>query len=619
MQPYQEEYIANLRDIAVLTARKKPESRSYEEYCAHLLKNKAQAERKMRRNMELLRGELFPALDHIYEAGEGKLQELQEFASKLLVGKEELDVGLFCKIHKALLNLARQKKDRSGMIRELYWLGMGYNNLCNKLVGLEQEESEKYTMQMRLCFAEAAAYLKYYEEIEDVETKGYILRCRANMSLGQFKHPSEKIRMVNRTLQILQDKYFQEKAPELPWERFIYMTHQQMAASISYSKNKIMTPQDTALVMESVYTVYQKRMQEAAERNEQPPIHSRFAYEALEYYCGLNNLDGLLTKMEALMDAADASIFEEESMYGIISLPAFYCQFLNDYPEKIPERKEYIEGLYQKVIAYVEAFPAAEENEALFLYLRQLSYTFVETEHSISYKEFLRKLQIRFAPEIYVHSRIVGEAAAEFCRIIVEEEPVFFDDMDDIRAIVDMEEKKREIDIFAKECGMLYDIGKINFMNLYSRTVRQWFEEEYEMAQLHTLVGKTWLAGRASTRRYADVALGHHFWYDASHGYPPAYKRLECQSRQMVDIIGLLDWINNVTDTARLYKGVDKTFEEAVQEAIGLEGRRFSPLLTARLRDREVTERLRMAFERGRHEAYRELYVKSEEWTAKAD
>ena len=49
-----------------------------------------------------------------------------------------------------------------------------------------------------------------------------------------------------------------------------------------------------------------------------------------------------------------------------------------------------------------------------------------------------------------------------------------------------------------------------------------------------------------------------------------------------------------MTDTARLYKGVEKTFEEAVEAAIALEGRRFSPLLTAWLRDKEVTERVSM-------------------------
>lgn len=132
------------------------------------------------------------------------------------------------------------------------------------------------------------------------------------------------------------------------------------------------------------------------------------------------------------------------------------------------------------------------------------------------------------------------------------------------------------------------------------------------MAHLHTLVGESWLSARESTKRYAPVAKGHHYWYDGSRGYPESYKRLECQYRQMADIIGLIDWLDNVTEAARLYKGVEKTFEEAVQTAVSLEGRRFSPLLTARLRDKEVAEQLWCALARGRQEAYRRLY--EEKW-----
>ena len=125
------------------------------------------------------------------------------------------------------------------------------------------------------------------------------------------------------------------------------------------------------------------------------------------------------------------------------------------------------------------------------------------------------------------------------------------------------------------------------------------------------LFRSTWLSGRESTEKYAPVALGHHYWYDGSRGYPDSYRRLECSCRQIVDIIGLFDWMNNVTDTARLYTGVEKTFEEAVEAAVALEGRRFSPLLTARLRDGEIVERMKRAFEESRREGYRQLYEKS--------
>lgn len=613
MQPYQEEYIANLKDIAVLTAGKGTEKLSFEEFAAYMYQNRQRAEQKMRRNVEILRDELFPVLDRIFDADEDELSELYEFTDKLNSGNEELDIGLFCRLHKAFLNMERHKKNRNGVIRELYWMGMGYYGLCNKLVGMEHEESEKYTMQMRLCFTEAAAYLKYYDEIDDTQTRAYILRARANMALGRFKIAGEKISMVKQTLQILNDRGYQEKEPNLPWDRYVYLTHQQMAASIAYGKDNNMTSQDIEAVMESVYIVYQRRLQEAAANNEPLLIRPRYSCYVIDYYCGMDTLDGLLTKLEDLMDEADTSEFSENSMYGIISMPAFYCQFLSNNPEKIPQRKEYLKYLYHRMLDYAAAFPDKGKNELLFLYLRQMTYTFVEVDGDVSYKKFLKELQIRFAPDNYIHARVVSEAAAVFCKLILEEDSGFFDDIDEFREIEDLAGKKREILNYATECGLLYDIGKLSFINLYSKTIRQWFDEEYEMSKLHTIIGAQSMKQRASTRRYAPIAEGHHSWYDCRNGYPESYKRLECPYRQMVDVIGLLDWLYNVTNTNRLYTGEEKTFDEAVQEAIELEGKRFSPLLTARLRDKQVTEQIRNAFTEGHLAAYRDLYIANTE------
>lgn len=259
MQAYQEEYIANLKEIAGLALQGSQNARSFGAYLECQLQCKEQEEKTAARNMKLLRDNLFPLLDCLFEADSRQLQNLEEFAGALFDGRNELDVGLFCQIRRALLSMARMQKDRNGIIRQLYWLGMGYNCYCTKLIGLDLPVADSYTSQMRLCFMEAAAYLKYFDEIHDSETKGYILRSRANVSLGQFKSPSEKIHLVKYSLQILQDKWYQEKAPELPWDRYIYMTHMQMAASLSRSKEKAMTPQDVADVMESVYVVHDRQ------------------------------------------------------------------------------------------------------------------------------------------------------------------------------------------------------------------------------------------------------------------------------------------------------------------------------------------------------------------------
>ena len=608
MQLYQQEYIANLRRIAALTARKKPEGLPFADYEARMDRDGEQAEALVRRNMELLRGELFPVLDNLFQADRETLEELEAFAAELLNAREEQDAGLFCQIYRALLSLARQKDDQGGMIRSLYWLGIGRNSLCSCLVGLELELSEPYMTAMRLCFTEAAAYLKYYDEIEDDQTRGYILRSRANMALGAFKSPGEKVALVRRTLQILQDQEYQAKAPGLPWERFIYMTHQHMAASISYSREHAMSPQDVADIMESVQLVYNRQVQAARERGERLPPRHAFHYHAIEYYCGIEDLNRLLTRMERLMDEADPWDFSPEGMYSMISLPAFYGNYLQEYPELAGEREMYAAGLYRRVLKYMEDFPEEKESEALFLYLRQLAYTFVETEHSIPYADLLEKVLIRFAPDVYVHSRIVGEAAKELSRLILEEEPGYFDDMEDIRAIADPAEKRQAILDYAAGCGVFHDVGKINFMNLYARTARQWFDEEYEMARLHAPAGNSLLAARPSTSRYAPAALGHHVWYDGSRGYPAAYRRLECPERQMVDIISLVDWLENVTHTARLYTGIERTYRQAVRDAVDQEGRRFSPLLTVRLQDGPAAARIEQAFEEGRRRARRQIY-----------
>lgn len=613
MRPYQKEYIENIREIAALTARKDPDGLTLEAYEARMRRDEAAAWEKVGRNMTLLREGLFSTLDHLFDADRETLEELEEFATHLMGGKETQDEGVFRLIHRALLSLARQKGDRCGMIRELYWLGMGYYWLYSKLVGLPLEVTEKYANQMRLSFTEAAAYLKYFEEIEDTETRGYMLRSRANMSLGSFKSSGEKIRLVRDTLCIMQDETYRQTEPDLPWERYLYMTHQQMASSVSYSKEQVMSPEDMAWIMESAYIVYHQRLEEAAASGGHTPLRWAFPYYAMEYYCGIYDMDHLMARIEKLMDQADPADVSPDGMYGILSLPAFYCQYLEQNPERIPAKASYLEGLYQRALEYAGRFPA-QEDEKLSLYLRQLSFTYIETKGGVPYGVYLQKLLLRFAPEAYLHSRMVGEAARALCGLIMEEEPTFFDDVVKFRQIDDPEAKRRQVLDDAMTCGLLHDVGKISFLELYSRTARQWFEEEYEVTRLHTTAGHLLLSERASTKRFAPIALGHHAWYDgSSHGYPEAYRRLECPCRQMVDVIGLVDWLENVSHSAQAYTGMEMGFDEAVEEAISLEGRRFSPMLTARLRDKQVAALIWDAFERGRKEAYRRMYYQKDD------
>ena len=601
MEPYQEEYIANLREIAALSPRRQPSEGTLADYTDRLRRDRARQKQLAARNMALLRENLFPVLDNLPEAGPQETEDLRQFAAALIQGRIELDAILYCQIHQSLLGLARHRRDRDGIIRELYSLGIGRYAQCSKLVGLDLSVSAPYTSQMRLCFVEAAAYLKYFDEIQDPDTRGYILRSLANTALGQFRVTSERVRLIKNALQIMQDPAYREREPSLPWDRFVRQTHRLMTASISFSRETAMTAQDVADIMDSVYAVYDLHAQAEGAMAARPAFH----YYAIEYYCGLDSMEGLLSKTERLLNSADLTDFSVEGMYAVISLTAFYCQYLQEYPEMLAGREEIVEEQYRRVMRYTESFPPSQESESLLLYLRQLSYTYVETSRSLPYGLFLQKLIFRFAPEIYLHSQAVGAAAA-LCRQIAGEEPGFFDDIPAVREISDPQEKLREIQRLALASGQFHDVGKINFTSLYANNGRQWFEEEHEMSRLHPVTGAKLLADRPSTSPYADAALGHHAWYDGSRDC--AYRRLECASRQMVDVVALVDWLENVTGTAVLYTGIEMSFDEAVQEAIRLEGRRFSPLLTARLRERQTAELIRSALDQSRRETAAEMF-----------
>lgn len=609
MRPYQEEYLDNLRQFDALFQHRRPEGLDFEAYLAQAKSDREELLRLSRRNMELLRRELFPSMEGLYGWEPEQVAELEEFSFQLYDARAELDVGLFCQIHQALLGLARFSEDRDAVIRELYWLGMGSNALSSKLVGLPLADIQSYTLRMRRYFIEAAEYLADFEEIDSTETKGYILRSRANISLGQFPTPGEKISLIKDTLKILQNKRYQELAPDLPWDRFIYLTHQNMTSSISHSREKVMSPEEMASIMPSALIVYQGRYEVGRDLHQQPAARPAFGYHALEFYCGLTNLDTFLTRMEELLDGAIASDYSPDGMYAMLSLPAFYSLYLSQYPDAIPPREEYLQGLYRRMLAYADACPGELGDQRLFLYLRQLCFTFIETEGGVLYSEFLLKLLLRFAPEVYRHSHLVGEGARALCAAILEDDPAYFDEIDFIREIADPEQKRAAVLDYAMGCGLFHDAGKMSVIELCSRTARQWLDEEYEMARLHTLSGRILLEERPSTRRYAPAALGHHAWYNGgSQSYPDTYRRSECPARRMVDVISLVDWMETRLNSAHMYRLEAKPFEQVAREAIQLGGTRFSPRLTALLQDGKTAERLKTALEAATLNAYRRMY-----------
>lgn len=608
MEPYQEEYIANCKTFRDLTSLSFLNESSFDASFVSAMENMQQATALSARNTRLLQKKLLPVLDDLYQQELPVLRDLECFADALTAGAQPLDLALANQIHEALLSCARREKRREDVIRELYKLGMTQFQVLNMMTSLEgSADMAGYSMRMRYCFVEAASYIKYYDEFSE-ETKSYILRSVANTYLGTYPDWRDKLSCVRHTMQVFNDERYRASAPGLPWDRYINLIHRQMVSILPTSLPEGTLSPDTVVdVMESAHLIYELQYEEAARTGKPLHAHSLMPYYSVEFVCGLISREELLTQMEMLMDAADPSLYDSNTNYQIISMPAFYTQHLRKAPELIPPRQKYIIYLYRRLLRYLEDMPSEKITEQTRLYVRQLMTVFWEFEDGVTYQELAIAMMTRFAPELYAHGYAVGKMAQAICQTILDEEPGYFDDIPDI-AEMDAAEKRKTLEEMSLNAGLLHDIGKLSFTTLYNHAGRQMLQSEETTLRLHTIVGCYWLKEHPSTRPYSDVAFGHHRWYDGNDGYPTEFLRKKSPCRALVDIVAFADYLDSEEDDAALPCRT-ASFEEKLEAGIKLEGRRFSPLVTGWLRSPGLSEKLKAFFEDGRKEGYYHCFL----------
>ena len=137
MRQYQEEYIANTRNLIELMRHKRT---------AGL--------RRKERNHRILRENLIPTLDDILTVSREDIDSLVEFADTLM--RLGLDAGVRYYICKALVSYARVKEERNLLIKELYMTGMALSgpriSRGTKMTGSSAGKCRWYSARRQVIF-----------------------------------------------------------------------------------------------------------------------------------------------------------------------------------------------------------------------------------------------------------------------------------------------------------------------------------------------------------------------------------------------------------------------------------------------------------------------------------
>ena len=637
MKDYQEKYIANLKEIFAADDVNVCAEASFDAWYSHRKEAEKRIEELRQENIALINDELFPVLDDLFNADEktiGELkefasklmdwsvnldcgvfvliheallsfyrqkkdrdktiEELKEFASKLMDWSVNLDCGVYVLIHEALLSFYRQKKDRDKTIEELYQLGMGLYYLNRMVQGSDHPLTRSLSFEDMMFFTEAGSYLKYFPQIENEETKGYIIRALANVSIAT-KDRKIKLNSSSKVLNIITDPYYQELAPNLPWQTYQRRTYQQISSIRNTLSRGDFTNEELGLIMEACQVVF-----EPEKDNAEPNVRWLWPYYEMEYNCGFADLKTTLDRMEKLIEDMPYDRYDQSGLYANVQLPSYYGRLLRDNPQLL-EKKRYVEFLdfaYRKMMKTLLTIPKEYVTDYYSYTITLVCASYFETPGVRSYYEVTSTLMARLTGSRYIHSRRIGEILQLYTKAIIDHDPSFFDELPFLNEIEDEKEKEKELLNYAKQCGTYYDFGRIP-MNIDKTIIcRDLFDREYRIYTLHTDIGYHCLQERESTARFADVALGHHKHYEGE-GYPQEYKRLDSPYRSFTDLAAIVSYLRGHEE-----EDIDHLCENIQKQSRTI----FSPILTSYLDDKDLRKQIKTILTVEKRKYYKELY-----------
>ena len=595
MLPYQTRYLENTREIAALSDFYGISAPDYGQWYEKQLAARRRIAALRQENVALLNDCLFPALDDLHAAADADIAELEAFAAALMDWSTNLDCGIYLLIHDSLLSLYRFRRDRNRVIKELYMVGMGLYYQGRTLQGTECKASAAYRFRNEMVFTEGGSYLKFFSEIDDEQTKGYIIRALANIAICS-KDLRRRVAISKRVLQIVQDDYYRSMAPSLPWDTFLQRTHQQMSSNRAILSSGGLSAEELAVVLESCEVVFKPESGTAT-----PNVRWLWPYYEMEYSCGFVDLATTLSRMERLIEDSPYDSYDVSGFYANIQLPIYYGRLIRDNPslQSKAEHVRFLDRAYRKMMRTLMSCPTEKITDFFFYNICLVISGYFEIDGVESYRDITAKLMRRLTGNLYIRSRRAGELMRLLSTAIFRSEPDFFDDIDFLRALPPGEEKLRAVADYAEQCGLYHDFGliKMNFERLCQ--TRDLFEGEQRMYELHTISGHDDLAARASTAIYADAALGHHRWYNGAGGYPEDYVRNDSPYRQMTDLVAVVAFLNEESDAAP---------REKIAAVLAQEHKRFSPLIAAYLADETLQTEIEAIFSRRDEPTYHALY-----------
>ncbi len=572
-------------------------------------------------NKRVLSQVVYPILDKEGELSGDEVESLVRFCTGLFngTGLNDIDQGLVYRVSRRLLEDARRKDDKEALIRQLDMHIMSCYEMMHQT--RRMRTAERLISSYREEGLDAASEVWLYagkdrfKELSEASRELVLINDRYAYVFFETDYMSEEtndrcLKNLDNSFKRSEDPFYIALAPEYDWNYHRIRCLEYMGQTTECGNVRRFTQAQCAFIVDRL-----KLLKKIWEKN--PTVNEEILRrESIEvmisrnsYYAGITDIEAYRKELREIYHTGRNDKYDFYSVFLNVQIPLELVITYEGENELSEEEKREITEIYIWIIGYVFRATNDQSFSVILEYFTELLYHFIEIEGGISFEQMgLYSMAALHAPT-YIHSRLVGELSKCICSHMVRRHPELFVGVCSCSDISEVAERKDEIIDFCYHAALCHDFGKIPMIDTIFVYGRNLLDPEFALLKHHPRVGRQLLVAQKSTEKYADVAGGHHRWYDNSRGYPEEFDTRTSPIKAIIDIISVADSLDAATDSVgRSYTG-SKTPKQVIEEITTESGSCYSSYVAALLWDINVRREVVNILEKVRNENYRETFL----------
>ncbi len=591
------------------------------EYSTKLKENFARIGDLAAENKKALEDVIFPFAQSEEPLSEEEIAAIRDFNDSLVDSKaaEKLDGAVVSLITDRLMRDAQSKGDVAYIVHELYNRVIVCHTFLNvtSRISTDRSISEDFRYKGLDAAQKAMEYLEYerFKELSD-DAKYNVLAVtmiypafwgtQSGITKVEAHHYIEEL---ERALAVSNDDFYLKECSNYDWDYYKFRVLGQYGSVLDCLYRMDIYPEDLEIIL--------KRLSQQNEMWESDP--DKYAkwttHEVIKlrlfrakYLIGDMERDEYRINMLALYAGRDRDSYDFDSLY--INIYCVLDTILALKPGYIRERyKDLLGQYYNDVCDYVFRMSnGATLSEILQLYVPVIE-NYIEIPGRTSFEEMAMRSLAAFHPPTYVHSMMVAQISTCICAHLIDVHPELFYGIHGYETSQEVYERREELLNFTYHAALCHDFGKLPIIDTVFIYGRKLMDFELDIIRQHPDLGANLMEQHESTRRYADIARGHHKWYDNSQGYPEDFDTSTSQYKTIIDIVTCADCMDAATDSVGRSYNTVKTLDEFIGELRDGAGTRYAPYLPDVLTIPIVRENIDYILSEGRNLNYRNAYL----------